>query len=78
MANAEQKRELLIHIIKNMSEKDISKVFRLITEYQKSLIPYDDEPLTEEEKKALEEYDAGKMEFVSYEEVFRDGDREKQ
>ncbi|GEB78312.1 hypothetical protein [Sporolactobacillus inulinus] len=78
MASAEQKRELLIHIIKNMSEKDISKVFRLITEYQKSLIPYDDEPLTEEEKKALEEYDAGKMELFSYEEVFRDGDREKQ
>jgi hypothetical protein len=78
MANVEQKRELLIHIIKNMSEKDISKVFRLITEYQKSLIPYDDEPLTEEEKKAIEEYEAGKMEFVSYEEVFRDGDREKQ
>lgn len=78
MANAEQKRERLIHIIKNMSDKDILEVFRLVTEYQKSLIPYDDEPLTEEEKKAIEEFESGKMEFISYEEAFRDVDREKQ
>jgi hypothetical protein len=73
----QKKREILIQSIKNMPNNDIEKVFKLVTDYQKSLIPYDDEPLNEKEKKAIEEFESGKMEFVSWDEVFRDEDNEK-
>lgn len=68
----QKKREILIQTIQNMPNNDIEKVFKLVMAYQKSLIPYDDEPLTKEEKKVLEEFESGKMEFVSWDEVFRD------
>jgi hypothetical protein len=72
----QRKRAILIQWLRGMSDSQIEDVFKLVTDYQKSLIPYDDEPLTEEEKKAIEqaqkEFENG--ETVSYEDVFKSSD----
>ncbi|MFX3617243.1 MAG: hypothetical protein ACE3JK_06925 [Sporolactobacillus sp.] len=46
-------KEHLIQEILNLPEKQLEEINKKIIEYKKSLIPYDDEPLTEEEKKHL-------------------------
>jgi hypothetical protein len=46
-------KEHLIGEILNLPEKQLEEINKKIIEYKKSLIPYDDEPLTEDEKKHL-------------------------
>ncbi|MFT8392328.1 MAG: hypothetical protein ABF683_13765 [Sporolactobacillus sp.] len=67
-------KEHLIQEILNLPEKQFEEINEKIIEYKKSLISYDDEPLTEAEKKALNEAekDLKNGNTVSYDDVFGD------
>lgn len=71
-------KEHLIQEILNLPEKQLEEINEKIIEYKKSLISYDDEPLTEAEKKALNEAekDLKNGNTVSYGNVFGD-DKER-
>lgn len=65
-------KERLIQDILNMSNDQVKAIDKMITEYKKSLIPYDDEPLTAEKEQAIKEAedDLKNGQTVSYDEVF--------
>lgn len=65
-------KERLIQDILNMSNDQVKAIDKMITEYKRSLIPYDDEPLTAEEEQAIKEAedDLKNGQTVSYDEVF--------
>ncbi|MFT9117445.1 MAG: hypothetical protein ABF497_10005 [Sporolactobacillus sp.] len=67
-------KDHLIQDILNLPEKQFEVINEKILEYKKSLISYDDEPLTEAEKKALNEAekDLKNGNTVSYDDVFGD------
>ncbi|RYM05894.1 hypothetical protein EWH99_04520 [Sporolactobacillus sp. THM7-7] len=63
-------REQLIREILDMSDDQLRELNKKITEYKKSLIPDDDEPLTSEEKKIINESLKENVESYSFEDVF--------
>ncbi|MDD9147371.1 hypothetical protein OYT88_02250 [Sporolactobacillus sp. CQH2019] len=62
-------KEELIKKILDMKDDEVKRWLDAIQEAQ---IPYEDEPLTAEEKQALEEYKAGKMEFEDFDKIRRE------
>jgi hypothetical protein len=67
-------KEKLIQDILNMSDDQAKEVQALIDTFKKLQIPIDDELLSDEERQALKEFDAGKMKFVNFDSVRREGD----
>jgi hypothetical protein len=56
-------REQLIRDILELPDDEIWKLQHQVNDFKKSQIPLEDEELTEEEKKALKQFESGGMSF---------------